>query len=427
MGAERLRLLFDEGSFTELDAYAKSDGESAGVVTGYGLVEGIPVFAFSQDPDERGGAVGRVHAVKIRKMYDMAVKTGAPVVGIYDSKGARLTEGFDTLDSYGEMLRYSCNLSGVVPQISVIAGVCAGSMAMVASAADFLVMSKDAELFLQDSSGGSAEDCAMDGLVHLVADDAADAIKKARMLLARLPMNNLSAEPVFDEIPAAVQLTGSETGTEEILAGIFDAESILLLQEEYSEDIRCGFAALKGAGCGFVFAADRPGNFCCTKAARFVSVCDAFQIPVVTVINAAGLRADARNAAKLASVYAEATTVKIAVITGEAFGPAYVALAGRSTGTDLTLAWKTAVISPLAPEAAVEMLYADEITAETSRESLVQRYRKAEASAFAAAAGGYIEEVIEAAETRDRVASALEMMSGKRVTGIPKKHANLPL
>lgn len=447
---KRLNALFDTDSFVELDGLAKVGGESAGVVTGYGAIDGSPVFAFSQD-----GPVGKTHGAKIRKLFDLAVKTGAPVVGIYDSNGARIKEGNDALNAYGEMLLWQNNLSGVVPQISVILGTCAGSAAMIALSADFVVMSEKAELFMtapftakangEDVEGaGSAANAAKSGMAHIVAADDEAALAEARKLVSLMPLNNLSASPIceFSAVDgaetalraAAEKIVG--TDMKAIVTNVVDAGSLVELHADFAVGAITGLATLGGSTVGIVATTGEPiCGGACAKISRLVSICDAFQIPVVTFVNtkgfvssaAAELKGIVREAAKVAHVYAEATTPKISVVVGEAYGPAYIAFAGRNANADMTIAWPSAVISALAPETAVTLLYADQISAENTRADLEEKYKSEEASAFKAAADGYIEDVIDPASTRDVLISNLDMLAGKRVSKLPKKHSNMPL
>ncbi len=443
---ERLTALFDADSFVEVGALVKTGCDGAGVITGYGLVEGSPVYAFSQDSTVKSGAVGAAHGSKIKKLYDLAYKTGAPVVGIYDSNGAAVGEGLDAMAAYGEMLCWSNNLSGVVPQVSLVLGVCAGSAALVAASADFVVMSEKAEFFLNTGDVESASDAASAakaGVAHLVAKDDAEAIANARLLLSMLPSNNLSAAPMCDFsaadtsalTAAAADIDGADLL--EAAAGIVDAGSLLELQKDFAGGAKVALATMAGSTVGVVVASES-GSLCakgCTKIARFVTICDSFQIPVITLVNCQGFvaapnhafRGGVREVAKLAHVYAEATTPKVAVVMGKAYGAAYITLAGRAANADYTVAWPNASISALSPQVAVAFLEGDKITADKSRAQVEAEYAACEASAFAAAAKGHIDDVIAPEETRGAVLSALDMLAGKRVSTLPKKHGNIPM
>lgn len=443
---ERLTALFDPDTFVEVGALVKNGCDGVGVITGYGLVEGSPVYAFSQDNTEKSGAVGAAHGSKIKKLYDLALKTGAPVVGIYDSNGAAIDEGLDAMAAYGEMLCWSNNLSGVVPQVSLVLGVCAGAAAMIAASADFVVMSDKGEFYLSvgDSAKSSAAQAAKDGVAHLVEKDESAAIEAARRLISMLPSNNLSVAPMCDfaapESAAAISAAAADPEKMDLLAvaaEVVDAATVLELQKEYGVCAKTALATVAGATVGVVVAADG-GSLCpggCSKIARFVSVCDAFQIPVLTFVNCEGFsspsphgfRGGVREVAKLAHIYAEATTVKIAVVAGKAYGSAFVALAGRGANADYTMAWPGAVISALAPQTAVAFLEGGKITKENSRAQVEAEYAATCASAYAAAAKGNVDDVIEPVQTRAAVISILDMLASKRVSRLPKKHANIPM
>lgn len=447
---ERLLTLFDPDSFVEIGALVKTGCDGSGVITGYGLIEGCPVYAFSQDSTEKSGAVGAAHGSKLKKIYDLALKTGGPVVGIYDSDGAAVEEGLDAMAAYGEMLRQSNDLSGVVPQISLVLGVCAGSAALIAASADFVVMSEKAELYLSvgdASTASNAENAAKSGVAHLVAQDDAAAIKAARQLISLLPSNNLSVAPMcaFTAVAGAdAALTAACADIDsadifEIAKNIADAGSILELQKDYCGcGAKIALATVAGASVGIV-SASNSGVICSggsSKIARFVAICDSFQLPVITLVNCAGFaamnanhgfRGGVREVAKLAHVYAEATTPKVAVVVGKAYGSAYITLAGRAANADYTVAWPSATISALAPATAVAFLGGDRITKDKTRAQVEAEYAANDASAFAAAAKGHIDDVIDPIETRAVVISALDMLAGKRVSTMPKKHGNIPM
>ena len=436
---QRLAALFDPETFTEIGGLVKTGCDGAGVVTGCGLIEGAPVYAFSQDISEKSGAVGQAHGSKIKKLYDLAYKTGAPVVGIYDSNGAAVAEGLDAMAAYGEMLCWSNNLSGVVPQVSLVLGVCAGPAAMLAASADFVVMSEQAEFFLNagDEDASDGEACAKAGIAHLVEKDEASAIASARRLLSMLPCNNLSAAPICDFSAPSAAVNAKGSLWEAIRASVDDG-SLLELQEGFCTDsAKVGLATMAGSTIGVVAASENgvltSGG--CTKIARFVTVCDSFQIPVVTFVDCEKFAAPqghcfkggVREVAKLAHVYAEATTPKVAVIAGKAYGSAYIALAGRGANADYAIAWPNAVISALSPATAVAFMKGAQITAEKDRAAVEAEYAATEAGALAAAAKGHIDDVVDPSETRGALITALDMLAGKRVSTLPKKHGNIPL
>lgn len=436
----RIQLLLDEDSFVEIDGMAAVCGEPAGVICGFGAVLGSPVAVFSQDISANAGAVGAVSAAKIAKVYDTAMKTGVPVVGIYDSHGVRVKEGVSSLEACGELLLRSSNLSGVVPQIALVLGTCAGTSAMLAACADFVIMSEKAEFFMANPASekeikgaGSAGNAAAAGVAHIVTKDDAEACEAAKKLLSMLPLNNLSAAPVaaFTEQP----LNAGDTAG--LTASLCDAGSAVELLAGFAP--KCVYAAIATMGgypCGIIATKGR--RLCdngCAKIAKIVSVLDSFQIPVITIVDAPGMKSSAaselcggvREMAKLAHVYAEATTAKLAVITGAAYGAAYVALCGRASNSDYTVAWPGAVISALDPKTAVALLYSDKITKENPRESVEKDYVENEASALNAARLGMIDDVISPELTRPALLSALDLLSAKRVTKAPKKHGNMPM
>ncbi len=446
---KRITMLLDENSFVEMDALVTVDDEPAGVICGFGAVEGSPVAIFSQDITSNGGAVGAVHAAKISKVYDTAIKTGVPVIGIFDSHGVRVKEGTAALAACGELLLRSNNLSGVVPQVSVVLGTCAGVSAMLAASADFVVMSEKAEFFMANPAdekevkgAGSAANAAKAGVAQIVCKNDDEACAATRKLVSMLPLNNLSALPLnlFEEFEGgAEKLSASSDKMEakEIVESICDDSSAVELLSDFGS--KCAYTAIATMGgfpCGII--ATKGEKLCadgCAKIAKVVSVLDSFQIPIITLVNTSGMKNSAkdelcgsvREMAKLSHVYAEATTAKVAVITGKAYGAAYIALAGRAANSDYTIAWPNAEISALPPQTAVALLYADKITAENTREKLEQEYLANEASPLKAAQAGHIDDVIDAGLTRPAVLAALDLLSAKRVSRAPKKHSNMPM
>lgn len=444
---ERLTALFDPDTFVEVGALVKNGCDGASVITGYGLVEGSPVYAFSQDVTVKSGAVGEAHGSKIKKLYELALKTGAPVVGIFDSNGAAVEEGLDAMNAYGDLLCWTNNLSGVVPQISLVLGVCAGSAAMIAASADFVIMGEKGEFFLNtgDADKSGAAEAAKAGVAHIVEKDEQSAIAAARNLLSMLPVNNLSMAPMREFASVAGGENTLAAAAADIAGADFfaaakcamDEGSVVELQKEFAPDAKVAFATLNGITVGLVVASasgtlDHNG---CSKIARFAAICDSFQIPLITFVNCAkfasscshGFRGGVREVAKLAHIYAEATTPKIAVIAGNAFGSAFVALAGRGVNADFVVAWPCAVLGALSPETAVAFMQGGKITADKSRAQVEAEYAATDASAFAAAAKGNIDDVIEASETRATLISAMEILSSKRVSRLPKKHGNIPM
>ncbi|MDD4699365.1 MAG: carboxyl transferase domain-containing protein [Oscillospiraceae bacterium] len=440
----RLQSLFDSGVFAELDRFAKNGDNPCEVVTAFGTVSGTGVYAFSQDSSILSGAMGRVQAAKIKRVYELAAKTGAPVVGIYDSKGAHMDEGMDALGAYGELILASSNISGVVPQISLVLGSCIGSAAILADLADVVVMSKTAELCVssafivgdKDKLVGTAEIAAKNGTASIVAVTEQEAIEKAVAVMSLLPANNLSTAFTADYVPA-VPTDGN--GVDDLISAIADDKSFIELGREYGSCSKVGLARIEGNSVGVV-ATDsnkNEGKLCgnaADKIARFVRFCDAFSIPVVTMLDCAGfmgnkdaeLNGEVKAIAKLTHAYAEATTPKITVIAGQAIGAAYIAMAGRACNADVVFAWPNAVVSSLETMTAVQLMYKDRLGQE-SRESLESEYINTVASPFTAASTGLIDDIILREETADRVSEALTMMESKRVSTMNKKHSNIPL
>ena len=429
---KRISLLVDEGSFQELDAYAKSADHPAEAVTGFGYVDGMPVYVFAQDSEVDGGAMSKVQAYKIRKLYDLALKTGTPIVGIYDSVGGRLTEGAELLAAYGEILQKSNNLSGVVPQISVVLGPCVGTSALIAAGADFVIMSKDAVLTLETGDAdGSAQVNFQKGMAHLVEKTEEDAIQKARLLVGRLPSNNLALAPDSDVLKAGANAELEEgMGVVDIIQAVVDEGSFIEVSPEYGTSAIAGLALINGISVGVIGYRDVVGSYCCNKAARLVRFCDAFSLPLITIVDADKF-ASLREAAKLSGAYSEATTIKITVITGQAVGAFYIATAGRGANADVTLAWTSAVVSPISPAAAALFQSGGELAGSENpiedRKQLIEDYKTTKASPFAAAADGYIEDIILPGETREKLITQLDLLAGKRVSTLPKKHSNLPV
>ncbi len=436
---ERLTYLYDEGRYTELDAFAANGSKLCGVVTAFGYVGGNACYAFSQDVSVNSGALNRAQAEKIAKVYDLAAKTGVPVVGIYDSCGADLSDGHEALNAYGELLLAMSNLSGVVPQIAVVAGVCSGTSALLAESADFTVMAEGAELYVTPNTGADAEKAAANGTAAVIAADDKAAVEAAKVLLEKLPMNNLSPVPMYEfEAPSAAAGKDAQSLAESIL----DANSITELYEGFGNAAYTALATLGGAAVGFVATNKTAAALTaddCSKIARFVRTCDAFAIPVITAVDTEGFEggdaAEAagavRSMAKLAHAYAEATTIKISVVTGRAYGAAFIALAGKGANADLTFATEDAVITPLAPVTAAEFFYHDELAgADDTKEKRLQlaaRYSAEEGSPVAAAAKGCIDGVTSASGIRDTLVSAVEILAGKRISRLPKKHSNIQL
>lgn len=432
-GYKRLSALFDDGSFTEMDPFVKSEDVYSEVISGFGYINGCPVYAFSQNIDANGSPMSKSQISKIIKVYNMATKTGIPVIGIYDSIGAKLQEGNEMLSLYGELLRISNNISGVVPQISVVLGTCFGTSSMIAASADILIMTESSQIGI-DVSGelSSAESAKKSGISHLVLKDEKSAILKARSLIEMLPSNNLES-PIKFESEFEVSDVKISTGSD--IIKIFDDSSFIEFQDGFGQAFIIGLARLAGRTVGVVYSNPSYNDGIidadsCSKSSRLVRFCDAFSIPVLTFIDSRGF-SSLREASKLSSSYSEATTAKVTIITGEVYGPLYISIAGKGANSDIILAWPDSVVSMLAPETAVAIMYQDKLKGSkdpiNDREKLVEEYKSTDASAITAANDGFIDEVIEPNDTRAKLISYLDMLSGKRVSTLPKKHSNMQI
>ena len=438
---KRLTYLFDEGSFTELDAYASVGGELTGVITAFGYVDGNPVYAFSQDISVKNGAMTEAQSRKISKVYDLAAKTGVPVVAVYDSFGADVSDGSKALSAYGKLLAQASNLSGVVLQIAVVAGTCAGCAAMLAQTADITIMAEGASMFVAVNSDdeSSAKKAAANGTAAVICADDKSAMETAAKLLSKLPQNNLSPAPMYE---FAEPETAYAEDAESAAKAIADADSVIELFAEFGKASYTAFASVNGAAVGIAATnktKDKLTADDCTKIAKFVRLCDSFSVPVITLVDTEGFESDEKTEAqgavramsKLCHAYAEATTVKISVVTGKAYGPAFIALAGKGANADLSYALSSAIISALAPVTAVEFMEHDELKGaedlSVKRAELAIRFEKTEASAANAAANGIIDGIAESSQLRKLIIDSLDILAGKRVSRLPKKHSNIQL
>jgi acetyl-CoA carboxylase carboxyltransferase component len=436
-GKEVLANFFDEGVYQLLFADATD-----AVTTAFGSTNGTPTYAVCQN----GAALAAKDVKKVVKTLELAAKTGNPVVTFYNSVGAKLDEGLAALQASAEVVAAVSRLSGVVPQIAVVTGVCGAGAALAAAGADVCVMSKEGELFLtapfvsaaagdKVADAGTAAYAEKAGVAAIVVDNAQQAVAKAAELVALLPANNLSAAGAFEAVePAAVLDTAKYTAMGAVNA-LADAGSVLELYAGYGKHVVTALAAVNGAAVGFVATESTLCHNCVSKASRFVRLCDSFNIPVVTVVNTDGFVKSAtddvtgglREAARIAGTYADATTAKVAVVVGNAVGTAYTALANA----DLTIAVEGCVIAPVAPETAATVLYRDEIeagnaiAADTKR--LAAQYAAQVCSAQAAVEAGVADYAVPALQVRATLAGALDLLSTKRVQRLPKKHGNMAL
>ena len=481
---ERIEALLDEGSFQQIDALARHrshnfglDSERPygdGVVTGYGTIDGRPVCVFAQDFTVFGGSLGEVFGEKIVKVMDLALKTGCPIIGINDSGGARIQEGVVSLGLYGEIFNRNVQASGVIPQISLIMGPCAGGAVYSPAITDFIVMvDKTSHMFITgpdviktvtgedvpfEELGGAHTHNTKSGVAHYMAEDESDAFDYVRALLSYLPSNNLDEPPVYDN---DVDLTTATEHDREldtlipdspnqpydmhrVVEHVLDDDEFLEVQPLFAPNIICGFGRVEGRPVGVV--ANQPMQFAGTldidaseKAARFVRTCDAFNIPVLTFVDVPGFLPGTgqewegiiRRGAKLIYAYAEATVPLVTVITRKAYGGAYVVMGSKHLGADINLAWPTAQIAVMGAQGAVNILYrkelADAADPEAQRAELIEEYESTLANPYMAAERGYIDRVILPHETRPMVVRALRALRTKRESRPPKKHGNIPL
>lgn len=424
--------LFDAKSFVELDPYMVSDT----VIAGYGKINGRQVYAYSQNIEAMSGAVSSKAVQKILKIYNLALKTGAPIIGMFDSFGAKLDEGVAALSAYGEWMAMVNNLSGVVPQISLIMGTCAGCAAVIACSADIIIMKKDAKLFLNGSLNSdvdSAKNAVKAGLVHMVCCDNNETINRAKDVISMLPQNNLSLTANF-EFSENDNVASLDTIGCELIEAVSDKGSVIELQKGFGDCIITSFATVAGKVVGFLSIHDVVCDDGATKAARFVRLCDAFGIPIVTFVGSNGLKQTSsyrsiRSIACAAHAYAEATTAKISFIVGESSGLTHLAFAAKSSSSDLSIAWVDSSISLLSPLTSVELFWHDKLKGaknlDLKRGELANEFKSTVASPFRAAELGDVDLIIKPNETRQILISALDMIENKRVKKQPKKHGNM--
>ncbi|MGI8879892.1 MAG: acyl-CoA carboxylase subunit beta [Jatrophihabitans sp.] len=480
---ERVEMLLDVDSFVELDELARHRSTTFGmqqnrpygdgVVTGYGTVDGRPVCVFSQDVTVFGGSLGQVYGEKIVKVLDFAMKTGCPVVGINEGGGARIQEGVVSLCLYGEIFYRNVRASGVIPQISLITGAAAGGHVYSPALTDFIVMvDKTSQMFITgpdvvktvtgedvtlEELGGARTHNTTSGNAHYLGTDEDDAIGFVKTLLSYLPSNNLDPVPVYDtEVDVTVNAEDQFLDTfipdsanqpydmHEIVAHLLDDGDFCEVHALFAPNIIVGFGRIEGHPVGIV--GNQPTQFAgcldidaSEKAARFVRTCDAFNIPIVTLVDVPGFLPGVgqehngiiRRGAKLIYAYAEATVPKITVITRKAFGGAYDVMGSKHLGADVNVAWPTAQIAVMGAQGAVNILYRKELAkadnAEERRVELVTDYEDTLVNPYVAAERGYIDSVIPPSHTRSYVIKSLRMLRNKRQSLPPKKHGNIPL
>lgn len=478
---ERLSLLFDEGSFVEIDAFVthrctefgmadtKAPGE--GVVTGYGTVDGRLVYAYAQDFTVIGGSLGEMHAAKICKVMDMAMKMGAPLVGINDSGGARIQEGIDALKGFGDIFYRNTMASGVIPQISMILGPCAGGAVYSPAICDFTFMvDKTSQMFITgpsvvksvtgedvtfDELGGAKTHAEKSGVAAVACATEEECFAKVKALLALLPSNNLEISPIYECDDDLNRLSEKLTtiipeeanrsyDIRDIITEVVDHGEFTEVFASFAQNLVTGFARMNGATVGIV--ANQPkvmaGSLDCNssdKGARFVRFCDSFNIPLITFTDVPGYLPGVdqehsgiiRHGAKLLYAFSEATVPKINVIVRKAYGGAYIAMNSKHLGADMVFAWPAAEIAVMGPSGAANIIFRKEIAGSAdpiaARQEKIEEYVEKFANPYVAASRGYVDDVIEPDSTRPRLISALEMLASKRETRPSKKHGNIPL
>jgi propionyl-CoA carboxylase beta chain len=484
---ERIEMLFDEGSFVELDELArhrsvafgleKNRPYGDGVITGFGTIDGRQTCVFSQDFTVFGGSLGEVYGEKICKVMDLAIKTGCPIIGINEGAGARIQEGVVSLGLYGEIFRRNVHASGVIPQISLIMGSCAGGHVYSPAVTDFTIMvDGTSNMFItgpdviktvtgedvtMEELGGARTHNTKSGNAHYMGSDEADAIEYTKALLSYLPQNNQDDPPSYDD-PADLELTDLDRSLDAlipdganqpydmhtVITSVLDDEEFLEVMPLFAPNIVVGYGRVEGRSVGVV--ANQPMQFAGTldidaseKAARFVRTCDAFNIPVLTFVDVPGFLPGTdqewngiiRRGAKLIYAYAEATVPLVTIITRKAYGGAYDVMGSKHLGADINLAWPTAQIAVMGAQGAANILHRKELAkladkggdVEARRAELIADYEDTLANPYVAAERGYIDAVISPHETRIEIVRALRLLASKRETLPPKKHGNIPL
>jgi len=478
---ERLNLLFDEGTFVEIDAFvchrstnfdmAETEAPGDGVVTGYGNVDGRLVFAYAQDFTVLGGSLGEYHAEKIVKIQNNALKMGAPVVGLNDSGGARIQEGVNALSGFGKIFYNNTIASGVIPQISVIMGPCAGGAVYSPAITDFVFMvDKTSQMFITgpqviktvtgedisaETLGGAMTHNTVSGVAHFIGKDDASTLADVRRLLSFLPSNNLETAPVFETgddinrlIPEFNEIIPENPNKPydiyDIITKLADNGDFYDVMPHYAKNMVTCFIRLNGETIGVVanqpkFLAGCLDINASDKAARFIRRCDAFNIPLLTIVDVPGFLPGAdqeyggiiRHGAKMLYSYCEATVPKVTMILRKAYGGAYIGMCNKELGADMVMAWPSAEIAVMGPEGAANIVFKNDIKAAddpaATRQSKIDEYKEQFANPYRAAEMGYVDDVIDPQTARQRVIGAFDMLASKRQSLPAKKHGNIPL
>ncbi len=478
---ERLDILLDEGTFVELQPFVKhratnfgmdkQEGPGEGVVTGYGMINGRLVYVFAQDFTVFGGALGEMHAKKIANIMDLAANNGAPVIGLNDSGGARIQEGVVSLDGYGHIFYRNSIYSGVVPQISVILGPCAGGAVYSPAITDFVFMvEQTSQMFItgpkvietvtgekitSENLGGAKVHSSISGVAHFTAPTEEEVLGEVRRLLSFLPQNYKEEAPALayqgedgdwlEEIIESVPVAGTKVyDVKKLLELIVDHNDFLEVQPDFARNIVVGYGRINGQSVGLI--ANQPKVMAggldidsSDKLARFIRTCDAFNIPLITFVDVTGFFPGInqehggiiRHGAKILYAYSEATVPKISIITRKAYGGAYVALNSKAIGADVVYAWPNAEIAVMGPEGAANIIFAKEIEQSdnpvATRQAKIAEYREKFANPYVAAENGMVDDVIDPRETRKHLKQSLAMLKNKREQRPGKKHGNIPL
>lgn len=458
---ERLQFILDEGSFIEIGALVQNNG--AGVITGYGTVDGKLVYICSQDYTVEGGAINVVNSNKICSIMDMAVKMGAPLIQVFDSVGAKLSEGLDVLTSYGRILKINAKISGVIPQIAVIAGPCLGIAALSATMSDFTIMidgsselaissikklTREEEKYIDAKMYSSATNCSENGSVQMVAANDEEAFKTVKKILSYIPSNNMEAAPLeINSFNLNIlnnnldDMVNSEVvSSYEVMKALTDEDSIIALNNNWEPSIITCLAKVNGITVGII-ANDQKHHISLNiriseKISRFVKICDCYNIPILSIVDTNGFVVSLKeeqnglsfHVSKMIYSLIEASVPKVSLIIGEAYGAGYLALASKEVAFDISYAWPTAKISAVDPEILIKSLYQDEIiqaeNPKIKEQEVILKYMDEVTSPYKAAQKGIIDDIIMPSETKQRIFASLDMLHSKREIKYPKKHGS---
>lgn len=432
---QRLAVLFDKGTFVEIAGHLEKKDEPVSLICGYGKISGALVYAFSQQ-----GAVSPTHIKKMNKVYELAIKSDAPLIGIYDSHGLDLSYGLETLNVCGELILSQNKLSGKVLQLSVVLGPCIGTNAILANAGDFIIMSQNGSFFTTpptldpDEVVGTPKAVAASGIAHLTYETDEEALTSARNLVSLIYQKEdgeYSEPENGGENLKKLAENPDEINMKNIAVNVFDKGSVIELMPDYGRGVYGALTLLENKPVGVIATlGDSMQADDCVKIARLVSVWDSLGIPVATFVDSEGMTLSevtaTRDISKVAHVYANATVPKVSIVAGKAFGIGYVAFVSPSSNSDYSVAWPQAVLSPLLPSTAVAFLYGSMITSERSREELVNEYKTTTASAQKAARDGMIDDILRPESTRSFLATVLEVLKNKENIKPERKHGNIP-